>query len=53
MKGARVASGSGSIAAMRASAAVAADVAAAETFCDGACGAGTVERIDHEVAGLR
>ena len=30
-----------------------ADVAAAEAFCHGAGGAGAVERIDHEVAGLR
>ena len=30
-----------------------ADIAAAETFGDGAGGAGAVERIDHEIAGLR
>ena len=30
-----------------------ADVAAAETFCHGAGGAGAVEGIDHEIAGLR
>src|SRR5688572_31369451 len=29
------------------------DVAAAETFCHGARGAGAVEGIDHEIAGLR